>query len=203
MRILIGFSLIMALMAAMAGAEDETLLSGEIEHGGFGAPVVKFTELKDEFAVLVGGRGGWIINHSFSIGGAGYGLVNQDIDERIISTDTTLFLTMGYGGVEFEYIASSEKLMHMTISSLIGGGAIDYLAKSNSRDWDHHDYHSDNADAFFVFEPAINGELNVVEFFRIGAGVSYRFISGVETEELTDNDLSGLAANIMFKFGKF
>ena len=32
-----------------------------------------FTTLNGENAVLVGGRGGWIINHSFVLGGAGYG----------------------------------------------------------------------------------------------------------------------------------
>ena len=33
--------------------------------------MVKFTEIDGEFGVLVGGRGGWIINDSFVIGAGG------------------------------------------------------------------------------------------------------------------------------------
>ena len=59
-------------------AQEETLLgSSEVTHGGFGGPVIKYTQIKGEPAVLVGGRGGWIINHTFIIGGGGYGLVND------------------------------------------------------------------------------------------------------------------------------
>ncbi|NIN69246.1 MAG: hypothetical protein GTO63_32105, partial [Anaerolineae bacterium] len=55
--------------------EPETLIEGDVRHGGFGGPVVKFTEVNNEFGVLVGGRGGWIINDSFVLGAGGYGLV--------------------------------------------------------------------------------------------------------------------------------
>jgi hypothetical protein len=191
------------LLAAAAGADEETLLSGQIEHGGFGGPNVKFTEMKDKFAVLVGGRGGWIINHSFVIGGGGYGLVNQNIDERFISPDTTIYMTMGYGGLELEYIASSNRLLHFSISSLIGAGGVDYIAKARSDDWEHHHYNTGAVDAFFIFEPGINSELNVLRFFRVDTGVSYRFVSGISTVGLSDNDLSGISANITLKFGKF
>jgi hypothetical protein len=203
MKKFIGIVLMLILVVSVAGAEEETLLSGDIEHGGFGGPVVKFTELKDEFGILVGGRGGWIINHTFVIGGGGYGLVNSDIDEREISPDTTIYMTMGYGGLDLEYIANFNKLIHMTVSTLIGGGGIDYMVKSRNEDWDHGHYRGDDADAFFVFEPAINGEMNILKFFRVDAGVSYRFISGIATEGIGDNDLSGPAANITLKFGKF
>jgi hypothetical protein len=46
-------------------AQEATLINGEIESGGFGGPVLKVTSINGENAVLVGGRGGWIINHSF------------------------------------------------------------------------------------------------------------------------------------------
>jgi hypothetical protein len=203
MKIAVAFILMLTFMVPVAGADEETLLSGQIEHGGFGGPVVKFTELKDEFAVLVGGRGGWLINHTFSIGGGGYALVNQSIDERVLSPETTIFMTMGYGGLELEYIANSNNLVHMTLSALVGGGGIDYMMKSRHGHWDESDYLADDADAFFVVEPAINGELNVLKYFRVDVGLSYRFISGIETDGISDNDLSGLAGNIALKFGKF
>ena len=43
----------------------------------------------------------------------------------------------------------------------------------------------------------------VASFFRIGTGVSYRFVSGVDLNGLRDKDFSGPAAVVVFKFGKF
>ncbi len=51
--------------------QAETLVSGELESSGFGAPVVKFTQIDCKFGLLVVGCGGWIMNHTFIIGGCG------------------------------------------------------------------------------------------------------------------------------------
>ena len=64
------------LLTGMTFSQEETLLSGKLQSGGFGAPTVKFTLIDGLGAVLVGGYGGWLINHSFLIGVGGYGLAN-------------------------------------------------------------------------------------------------------------------------------
>ena len=195
-------TLILIIMISVPGfAEDETLMKGRVSHGGFGGPVVKLTQIKNDFSVLVGGRGGWIINHSIVLGGGGYGLVNDNIDERIIPPDTTLFLTMGYGGFEFEYIITPHRLLHASFGTLIGGGGLDYSYRSPDRYYNNHRQWYD--DAFFVFEPGANAEMNVTSFFRFVLGASYRLVAGVETSGLDDSDLSGPSANITLKFGKF
>jgi hypothetical protein len=188
-------------------AQEETLLgSGEVTHGGFGGPVIKYTQIKGEPSVLVGGRGGWIINHNFIIGGGGYGLAN-DIKANnpliILPGITKPYLNFGYGGLELEYIIESDKLLHFSVYSLIGAGSVSYrsgLFNDNESGWDHAG--SPN-DAFFVFEPAANVELNVISFLRVNAGVSYRFISGVNFDDLKNSDLAGLSANLTLKFGAF
>ena len=43
-------------------------------------PAIRFTQIDGDFGVLVGGRGEWIINHRFVLGGGGYGLTNQGCD---------------------------------------------------------------------------------------------------------------------------
>ena len=68
-RSLIG--LLLFAFFGFASAQDEQLVSGKIESGGFGAPVWKITQINGETAMLTGGRGGWIINHTFVIGGGG------------------------------------------------------------------------------------------------------------------------------------
>jgi hypothetical protein len=167
-----------------AGSE-QTLVSGDIESGGCGGPVLKLSGINDTFAVFVGGRGGWIINHSFIIGGGGYGLVT----DVFVSGNK---LNMAYGGLWTEYILSSDNLVHFTFGTLIGMGNA------------HFDPEGKDQRTYFVLEPEANVELNVVRFFRLCAGVSYRFAIGVSgLSGVSDASLSGLSANIFCKFGRF
>lgn len=180
-------------------AQEETLLGDEeVSHGGFGGPVVKFTTIKDKFGVLVGGRGGWIINHSFVIGGGGYGLVNEIEGTRLYAGEKML-LNFGYGGFEMEYIMNWDKIAHGSVYLLIGGGGVNHR-RSWEDDWD---WDNKETDAFFVLEPAVNLEVNMTSFFRFGVGASYRFVSGINENNLEDNDFSGPSATLTLKFGKF
>ena len=166
-------------------AQEETLISGDFHSGGFGAPVVKFTELGNEFAVFVGGRGGWIINHTFVLGVGGYGLAN-DID---FGTGLARAVELGYGGLELEYINNSANLVHFTVFLLVGGGGLSGTAVAE--------------ESVFVLEPAVNGEVNVTRYFRLHAGVGYRWVTGVDQTDLNSSDLSALFGQVQFKFGTF
>lgn len=182
------------LVAIPLWAQEETLVDGEVESGGFGGPVLKISRIKDEMAIFVGGRGGWIINHVFVLGGGGYGLVN-DMKVRQVG-DTSYFLMMGYGGLELEYINDSDRLIHYTIRALIGAGGLNLRTRN-------FDYGQWQGDAFFVVEPGVDVVLNVTNFFRIAAGVSYRLVSGVDFEGFREKDVSGPSAALTLKFGKF
>jgi len=212
MKRFFGFVMFLVFAFGVSAQDDEeTLFQGPIEHGGFGGPVVKFTRVKDTFGLLVGGRGGWIINHSLCIGGGGYGLVNQiPADDVPGLLDLPLFepvLGMGYGGFELEYVHASNRLVHSTVSILIGGGAVGLQEGWSGRpewDWDwNHTGEIPNWDAFFIVEPGLNAEVNIARFFRIDAGVGYRFVSGVERIGLANGDIGGPAISLTFKFGKF
>jgi hypothetical protein len=203
------FVIIFLIVAGSVGfSQEETLLDENFESGGFGGPVVKFTQIKDEFGVLVGGYGGWLINHTFLIGGGGYGLVNNikaspeaQIFDYVIG-GRPLYVKMGYGGVVLEYINNSNSLVHFAFSTLIGGGAVSYNEKDND-DWNWDDDYTRPHDAFFVVEPELKAELNISSFCRLNVGGSYRFITGVNITGLKNSDISGPSANITFKFGKF
>lgn len=191
---------IILITSSVLLSQEKTLLAGEVEHGGYGAPVIKFTEINGQFGLLFGGRGGWIINHSIALGIGGYGLVNN------INWDNTLFdyvprLMMGYGGFEIEVIINSDDLVHFTFHALLGSGAVNYWDEDylNKVHWDHWE----TADVFFVAEPAFNVDMNITSFLRVGVGASYRFISGVEIVGLTNEDIAGFNGNLIFKFGSF
>jgi hypothetical protein len=176
---------IAALVLAAAGsplaAQEETLVGGEMTSGGFGGPVIRVTGVAGETAALMGGRGGWIINHAFVLGAGGYGLVT-DLD---VAGDRVDF---GYGGLVLEYVNRPMRLVHFTLATLIGGGGV------NSQLLD---------DGVFVIEPEAGVELNVTSFFRLHGSAGYRFVSDVDFTGLTDGDLSGAFGSLMLKFGKF
>lgn len=199
------------LIPALMFAQEQTLLSGQVEHGGFGGPVVKVTRINGQDAVLVGGRGGWIINHTFVIGGGGYGLVT-DVKPAVPGLFNENKIMLGYGGLELEFIIESDRIVHLTVPLLIGAGAVGYRTGYWGDDLDLHAGFDNKFDSFFIIEPGVDLELNVVSFFRINAGISYRHVSGITTpvdflgtpRPLTsNNDLRGVSWVIGFKFGSF
>lgn len=189
-------AVLICLSSAPAFARDEVLVGGPLEHGGYGGPSLKVGPIMDKAGVFVGGYGGWFINHTFLIGGGGYGMVNEVKAPVSGKQGQTLYLEMGYGGLILEYVNNSHRLVHLTINTLIGGGGIEY---TSSEDWPFN-Y---KEDSFFVVEPGICVELNVATHFRVSLGVGYRYISGLNLPGLTDKDLSGVVADLTLKFGSF
>ena len=177
----------------------QTLFNGDVTHGGFGGPVVKIGDVAGSTGVWVGGRGGWIINlsdrHAISFGGGGYGLVTEH-PVRPIDSDNEPIAMNGYGGFEIEYTNRSYRLVHLTVSSLIGGGGV--MLRDH-----HYNNVNDDMDRYFVFEPGLNAELNITKFIRISAGASYRLTSGISRFGFRDSDFSGLNGVITLKFGRF
>ncbi|RJP77299.1 MAG: hypothetical protein C4524_08570 [Candidatus Zixiibacteriota bacterium] len=188
--------LMLAAAALPAAAQERTLVSGQVEHGGFGAPVVRFTQIHDQFGVLVGGRGGWIINHTFSIGGGGYGLAN-----KVEAEEADSVVTFGYGGGELEWIINSDDLLHFTVYALIGAGGISIREDF----WENHGDGDGNGrtDGLFVGDLTGNLELNIASWFRVNFGAGYRLVSGVEIPGYSNSDFGGPSGHITLKFGKF
>ncbi|QQS35363.1 MAG: hypothetical protein IPM56_14085 [Ignavibacteriales bacterium] len=190
--------LLTIILSAQIFPQEQTLLGdGEVSHGGYGGPVIKFSQVNDNFAVLFGGRGGWIINHTFVIGGAGYGLVNS-IDGNEVIFGSTRRLDFGYGGLELGYINKSDDLIHFSVYTLIGAGSV----RSRVDDDLFPDY-DDNHDTFFVLEPSLNVVLNLTTFMRVAVGGSYRYVNVDKVQNLTSSDLSGPSIGLTLKFGKF
>jgi hypothetical protein len=182
---------------------EQTLLTNHITNGGYGGPVQRFSTVAGKSVVFSGAEGGWIVNHRFVLGGAGYGLATQNIrNDGAVLRDTkgrAPVVELGYGGVTFGYVQQPMKLVHLTAQVLVGGGGLTYDTE------DIAGVRPEDAptDAFFVVEPSVHGELNVARFFRVGVGAGYRYISGARLDGLSDRDLRGVSASLTFKFGRF
>ena len=196
------FALLLAGIHQGYAQQPQTLLDNDVSFGGFGGPVVKFSDVAGDLGVWVGGRGGGIIsldpNHAFSLGGGGYALVTEHRvpDPEFGDPDTDFFAMNFYGGFDMEYTNRSWQLAHFTISSLIGGGGL----MIRDRDFDDVDH---SVNRYFVFEPGAHVEVNITHFFRVAAGLSYRMTSGISRAGFTDDDFSGISGSISFKFGRF
>ncbi|UCD38757.1 MAG: hypothetical protein JSW54_04560 [Fidelibacterota bacterium] len=190
------YRLLLMAMLACPVFSQETLVSGDLSHGGFGGPVLKITQINDELGILTGGRGAWIVGHMITIGGGGYSLVN---DIEVSSAVDAPNLRFEYGGFEMGFIIASDKLLHFSVNALLGTGSVGQRWSDGGGEYDA----ADN-DRFFVMEPSANAIVNVAKFFRIGLGGSYRYVTGVDDfGDITDADLSGISAVVTLKFGSF
>jgi hypothetical protein len=176
--------------------EAEVLVPEEARHGGWGGPVVQATTVRKAAAVLVGGRGGWLIDRRVTIGGGGYGLVTR-IDAPPSATRPAGIddLRMAYGGLWLEYTFAPLEVLHVSVGSLVGGGT---LAVTRRQAYDVLD-----RDGFFALEPTTTVELNLASFVRVNVGVAYRWILGARMEGLPDSDVSGFGLLAALKLGKF
>lgn len=191
------------MMAAFpAFAQEETLLEQPFESGGFGGPLVRGTSFMGTAGLMVGGAGGWIINHTLVIGGAGSSLITEVETSILDGAGRPLRLDISTGGLKLDYIHNSDKLIHFTAGATIGAGSVGLREQDNA--WP--DYNSDTeygSDAFFLLEPEVNVEINLTKMLRLDLGASYRYISGVNFRGLTDEHLRGFTGGILFKIGNF
>ncbi len=176
--------------------------SDKITHGGYAGLVFRYSKINNEDGILLGARGGWIINHGISIGLGGYGFVNNinymGADESGMPYEYEL--TGGYAGLVIEPIIGAKWPVHIAVPILIGGGGVSDNDWDDS--WDPGPFDG-NSEGFFVVEPGIEIELNMVKFLRLAIGGYYRFTTDVNLISVESNVMNGFSGGITLKFGKF
>lgn len=183
-----------------------------IESGGFGAIMLSLGRFNKQEALMVGARGGWVINHYLSFGLGGYGLTTP---VRVSNPDYTkdLDLELGYGGFYVEPIIGSRYPVHISVPILIGAGgaSIQYQPENTVGTTTSDDENDENyvpsvrveSDGFFIIEPGINIEFNFTKFLRVAIGGSYLYVENLNLQNIRAKDMSGPAANLTIKLGKF
>jgi len=183
-------------------AQEEALPDKDEGGRGFGALVTKLTSVRSQSAVMIGARGGWIIDHSLVLGGGAYA-VETDVNAPagVLPLEGPLDIEFGCIGFEVEYLHHPEDFAHLSLYSFIGAGITNYVKDAGPA------YKSTEqvgeTGFMFVWEPAVNAELNVTNWAHVGLGISYRFVTGVKHEGLNNSDFNGMTATLTFKFGKF
>ncbi len=201
--------LLLATTCSVAFSQDEnrnntiqTIFSGNGNNGAYGAFSIGYTQIDGRDALISGGRGAFIVDHSFAIGIAGYGFVNNlDYHNYYNGGSLDKYLAGGYGGILLEPIIAGTMPVHLSFPVLIGMGGVAYFDEYGRQYFDF--YENADRDVFFVVEPAVEVEFNLVRFFRAAAFVSYRLTSNIDLPEISPDVLKGLNVGMTFKFGKF
>jgi hypothetical protein len=192
------------LVAQDGGGNETWLGKGKLVSTGYGALSTQYTRLNEKSAVFTGAYGGWMINHKFMIGLAGYGLAtNHQGFDAMGEADKQNELKMGYGGLMLEYTFLSEKKIHATTSLLVGAGAVVSGYRSDNVDSYGDHFHSVGESDFSVLQPTVSVEANMTDWFRISLGAGYRFVNGSDLAGLCDKRLSAPTMSLSLKFGKF
>jgi hypothetical protein len=164
-------------------ASGPHVLFSNVESGYYVAPMMRVGDVAGNQQIFAGMRGGWIVNHGFVLGLSLGGLATH----YPIPGDR---LSFAYGGALLEYILSSDSLFHVSVSTMIGGGAV--APKSSS-----------SPQGVFVATPEADLFVNLSQSIRAGVGLDYRFTRGVSIAHLNNSDLSGMGGNFLVQFGSF
>lgn len=188
-----------------------TLFSNDSRsYGGYGGITARYSELGSAPGAVVGFRGCMIAGHSIAVGFGGNGIFSNFSYDTKLGKDA--LLAGGYGGLYIEPIILPKMPVHIAIPVMIGVGGISYSLNNNDQNWRHNNYTESNiidSKAFFIVEPGVELEFNVVKYFRLAIGAYYRFTSNVNLQ-YDDNTpiekpgfLRGLSTGVTLKFGMF
>jgi len=163
----------------------------------FGAPVIRYTSLRDQGALMAGGRGGWYVTPALAIGFGLHGTVTEvDAPPEIMpALPYTLDVAVETFAVDFEYVPRPAARTRATVGASLGGAAGHYMKNGTS-------VQEGETDFMLLFEPAVGVERALARTVWLYLSASYRLLRGVEMLGLTTADLAGPSAAIAVKFGR-
>jgi len=185
----------------------QTIFNQASPVGWWIAPEFSYTMIDEKNAYFAGLSGGIIINHNFSIGLTGSGiLTNNDLKFSGINDTADVYLYGGYGGLILEYRINPLHPVNIAFPLFIGGGGVAYSTWGPNT-WNNSNNEPDdnvyNWDSYFVIEPGVMIGINFFKFMRLDGGVTYRLVHEVNLPETETGLLNGWNAKLSLKFGRF
>jgi len=179
--------------------EVKTLSGDNYHSGGFGAVAFKATEYLDQTLVMIGIRGGWIINRSVALGFEGWGII-PTVKLEGVDPFSEVTVLGGYGGFFIEPIFFSNEIVHLTLPISAGAGWMGY-----EQIYSNFDYVGNfvSEDVFWYIEPGAALEINISRSFRMDLGVSKRFTQDLEIENTPSDAFDNWSYFLTLKFGGF
>jgi hypothetical protein len=195
------FAMIVTLMlltgavSAQDAEETRTLLRSDIKVTEMWTPEVKINSIQGQIGTLVGFYGGALFNRNLLLGiSGGVNLGHPTVN-------------YGYFGGIAQVIANPGKVFHVSGQVLLAYGTTKDYEDPKTGLLDN--FWNISGESFFITEPGINLEVNLSTRVTFVAGVSYRYVTGidvtnenVQVTRVTNEDMSGINFNIGLKFAK-
>jgi hypothetical protein len=211
--------------------EMNTLFKKGNGHGNCKIPLGYFIEMNGGYSQF-GGKGvflpgmsmGIILNHHWTIGATGSFIGDHNgmrfnnvyYDSATMNMHSAK-LNGGYGGLLLEYTLLPRSKVHIAFPLMIGYGSMYYsnsthhgdsaFFNNSHHDWRNSSWHrnSISSDGFFVVEPGVRLEFNVIKALRIGLGISYRYTPDLKFKNTTTpaDLINQFTARLGIRLGKF
>ena len=138
----------------------------QLAHGGYVSFDMDYSNnILGRNGLLLGARGAWIVDHWFSMGMGGYGLVSgiqKDIGWSG-NDPQSLRLQMGYGGMLLELTPLPRFPVHVTFPVLLGIGGCAFYNVIDNNNWNYDVYLPEDTDVFFIAQPEALVEVNLLK----------------------------------------
>jgi hypothetical protein len=193
----------MNMFSQEENADDfKTIFGNDGSNGGYGGFSFGYASVANRDAVILGGRGAWIIDHCFALGMGGEGYVS---DKRYISNknDTAYNYAGGQGGILLEPIIFPNFPVHLSVPVLCGAGGIAYarsIDNKHNSSWDHY---VEDTETYVFIKPGIEIELNLTRHVRLSIGAYYLYTSKIILSNTSKDALNNYSGMISLKFGDF
>ncbi len=181
----------------MSASDEPQTVTGSLRNGPmqlsgwFVAPTFTSSKVDGSLAYGPGIRAGIFFNQRVAVGIAAHAVGNGD--SYYYGTPVRSLGT--YGGLLLQYVVESNRLLHATFESTLGGGR--WCVEISE---EHDGCMGRN---FLVFEPAANLELNVARHVRVAAGVGYRLAVAGDGPGPGSERMSSLVARTSIILGSF
>ncbi|MEI6681070.1 MAG: hypothetical protein WCO44_00505 [Bacteroidota bacterium] len=113
----------------------------------------------------------------------------------------------GYGGLLLEYTLFPKSRLHLSFPLILGGGYLyfDQQQHHNGATHTYHDWRQTylSRDHFFLVEPGVKAECNIIRTLRIGITVSYRYSPDLDLNFAPAGFINQFTARLGLRFGKF
>ena len=189
---------------------------------------VQYSMLAGQFTPMTGVSGMVHFNKKFGIGAAAYSTLAENFAPTRLDANKALALNTRYGGLKLEFTPKPDAKVHVSFPLLIGMGMaqVDSVNSHDGQERDHymdpatelendqegHGHHDGNGSEYFVVQPGVNLEVNLLRYVKFTLGASYRIVPIVSKGEtnplatypaLTASQLGGLNVTAGLRIGLF
>lgn len=164
------------------------------EWRGFIGMEASYGKMFDESGLLVGGHAALMLPKRFYAGLEVATIMTRPSVPRAIVVPKPV-LDMRYAGAMIGYILPVVSTVQFTVESVVGLGSIrtrrELGPEGTETDWD----------GVTVAEPAMGATIQLGSTLRMTLSLGYRLVTGTDTENVLDEDISGITGTAAFRLG--